>query len=452
MVYLQLALMQFSTILLITNLLLLKTLDSFSQNETEFKFDFGMGKTAKSYTQISPESIYTKEKGFGFIPNTKVESMSRKGKNALTTDFCTSKEPFFFTVDIPEGNYNIKLTLGDAEGESTTTVKVENRRLMLEKISTSQGEIVTKTFTVNVKSPQINATEKVKLKPRELNYLHWDNQLTFEFNGTAPKICGLEISKAADDITTVFLAGNSTVVDQVQEPYAAWGQMIPRFFKAEKVVFANHAESGETIRSFVSEKRLDKIMSQIKAGDYFFIEFAHNDQKANSGVEANTTYKEYLRTYIQKTREKGATPVLVTSMYRRNFDAAGKLVNTLGDFPEAMRQTANEQNVALIDLNAMSKTLFEALGVENSKKAFVHYAANTFPGQDKEIHDDTHFSNYGAYQLAKCIIEGIKKANLGISEYLLNGLPTFDPSKPDPLETWSFPHSPLVKVIKPDGN
>lgn len=444
--------MKFRSILLITNLLILTNLDSFSQNGTDFKFDFGSGKTVKGYTQVSAENVYSKEKGFGFMPNSTIESVNRKAKNALTTDFCTSKEPFFFTVDIPEGNYNIKIILGDAEGESTTTVKVENRRLMLEKISTKKGEFITKTFTVNVKTPQINATEKVKLKPRELNYLHWDNQLTFEFADASPKVCGLEISKAADNITTVFLAGNSTVVDQAQEPYAAWGQMIPRFFKAEKVVFANHAESGETIRSFVSEKRFDKIMSQIKAGDFLFIEFAHNDQKANSGVEANTTYKEYLKTYIQKVREKGATPVLVTSMYRRNFDATGKLINTLGDFPEAMRQVAKDENVALIDLNAMSKTIFETLGVEDSKKAFVHYAANTFPAQDKEIHDDTHFSNYGAYQLAKCILEGIKSNKLSISKHILDELPTFDPAKPDSLETWSFPHSPLVNVIKPDGN
>ncbi|MDZ7900405.1 MAG: rhamnogalacturonan acetylesterase [Arcicella sp.] len=444
--------MRFGSILLITILLILTSLDSFSQNETSFKFDFGSGRTEKGYITVSAESVYSKEKGFGFMPNSKVKSLNRKTKNALTSDFCTSKESFFFTVDIPEGNYDVKLILGDADGESITTIKVENRRLMLEKVSTKKGEFITKNFTVNVKKPQINATEKVKLKPRELNYLHWDNQLTFEFSDALPKVCGLEITKAVDDITTIFLAGNSTVVDQAQEPYAAWGQMIPRFFKAEKVVFANHAESGETIRSFVSEKRLDKIMSQIKANDYLFIEFAHNDQKSNSGVEANTTYKEYLRNYIQKVREKGATPVLVTSMYRRNFDADGKLINTLGDFPEAMRQTAKDENVVLIDLNAMSKTLFETLGVENSKKAFVHYVANTFPNQDKEIHDDTHFSNYGAYQLAKCIVEGIRNSKLSLANYILNELPTFDPAKPDSFTTWSFPHSPLVSVIKPDGN
>ncbi|WP_394990565.1 rhamnogalacturonan acetylesterase [Emticicia sp.] len=426
--------------------------NAFSQSKTEFKFDFGSGKTAKGYTQVSAESYYSKQKGFGFMSNSKVESINHKGKNALTSDFCTSNQPFFFTVDILEGNYNVKVILGDIEGESTTTVKVENRRLMLEKVTTAKGEFLTKNFTVNVRNAQINATEKVKLKIRELNYLHWDNQLTFEFSDALPKICGLEITKTADDVITVFLAGNSTVVDQAQEPYAAWGQMIPRFFKAEKVVFANHAESGETIKSFVSEKRLEKIMSQIKAGDYFFIEFAHNDQKANSGLEAHTTYKEYLKSYIQQIKAKGATPVLITSMHRRNFDAAGKIINTLGDFPEAMRQIAIEQNVALIDLNAMSKTLFETMGQENSKKAFVHYAANTFPGQEKGIHDDTHFSNYGAYQLAKCIVESIKNTKLNISKYIIDEFLTYDPAKPDSLESWNFPHSPLVNVIKPDGN
>lgn len=185
------------------------------------------------------------------------------------------------------------------------------------------------------------------------------------------------ISKA-ENIPVIFLAGNSTVVDQAHEPFSAWGQMIPRFFEGKKVVVANFAESGETIRGFVLEKRLDKVMSLMKAGDYFFIEFAHNDQKPNSGVFAQTTYKEYLRTYIQKTREKEATPVLVTSMHRRRFDDRGKIQNSLENFPDAMREVAKEQNVALIDLNIMSKTLYEALGVDESKKIFLHYPPTHF--------------------------------------------------------------------------
>lgn len=398
---------------------------AFSQH---FKFDFGTGKVAKKHVRIAPDMAYSKELGYGYMM-----SGTR-----------------FFTVDLPEGNYDVKVVLGNENEPSETTIKVENRRLMLEKVVTESGKFEERTFIVNVRNPQINATEKVKLKPREFDFLHWDNQLTFEFCGKNPKIKTLKISPN-NKATTIFLAGNSTVVDQAQEPYSAWGQMIPRFFQSGEVVFANHAESGESLRSFLSEKRLDKVLSQMKTGDYLFIEFAHNDQKQKD-LRPFVEYKALVKKFIAETKNKGGIPVLVTSMHRRNFDSTGHIINTLGDFPEAMRQTAQEENIALIDLNAMSKTLWEALGAEQAKKAFVHYPANSFPNQEKPTADDTHFSNYGAYQLAKCIVEGIKKAQLGIAKQLLPNLPTYDPALPDSLETWDFPQSPLVNVIKPDGN
>ncbi|MFY7828116.1 MAG: rhamnogalacturonan acetylesterase [Flectobacillus sp.] len=427
-------------------------LTAFSQVKNSFKFDFGTGAVAKGFQAVGPSDYYSKAKGFGFMPNAKISAENRASKEALTADFCTSNTPFFFTVDVPEGNYDVKVILGDAEGTSSTSIKAECRRLMLAKVETEKGKLITKNFTVNVRYPEISDSSSVKLKPREKEYLHWDHQLTLEFNGKLPKVCALEITPASSKIPTVFLAGNSTVVDQAIEPFAAWGQMIPSFFQAGKVVFANHAESGETIKSFTSEKRLEKVMSQIKKGDYFFMEFAHNDQKPGSGLKSQSTYKEYLVSFIKKTREKGATPVLVTSMHRRKFDENGKIINTLEDFPDAMRQVAKDENVALIDLNKMSKTLWETLGIENSKKAFVHYEANTFPNQEKAIHDDTHFSNYGAYQLAKCIVEGIKSNHLGIEKYLNKDFKAYNPAQPDDLNTWDFPVSPLVSVIKPDGN
>jgi lysophospholipase L1-like esterase len=322
--------------------------------------------------------------------------------------------------------------------------------LMLENIGTKAAEFVSPVFTVNLRSRQINASEKIAIKPREADYLHWDDQLTFEFCGKEPKICGLEITKN-EKAKTIFLAGNSTVVDQAYEPYSAWGNMIPRFFKPGAIVVANYAESGESLRSFIAEKRLDKILSQMKAGDYLFIEFAHNDQKQKDLLPF-VGYKALLEKFITETRKKKGIPVLVSSMHRRNFDSTGHIVNTLGDFPEAARQTAAEQKVALIDLNAMSKILWETLGPEESKKAFVHYPANSFPGRDKAIRDDTHFSNYGAYQLAKCIVEGIKKAEPGLAKYLLDGLPPYNPGHPDPVKEFYFPTSPLVTAVKPDGN
>ena len=156
-----------------------------------------------------------------------------------------------------------------------------------------------------------------------------------------------------DNVPTVFIAGDSTVTDQPREPTTSWGQMLPVFFKPD-VAIANHAESGETLKSFITGLRLDKILSQIRKGDYLFMQFGHNDQKENwpqTYVEPFTTYKQYLKVFIAEARRRGAIPVLVTPMQRRNFDGAGRIRNTLGDFPEAVRQTAAEEHVALIDLN-----------------------------------------------------------------------------------------------------
>ena len=424
-----------------------------SAPQTSFKFDFGTGKTATGFLPVTPATVYTAARGYGFFPGTTLKAITRKGHDALRSDFITHDQPFFFTVDLPEGNYNVTITLGDKSGTSTTTVKAECRRLMLEKVQTTLGKFETRTFTVHVRNSQIgNTGEKVRLKPRELNYLHWDNQLTLEFNNTSPKVCAVEITKV-DDAITVFLAGNSTVVDQDREPWAAWGQMIPVFFQPGKVAIANYAESGETLKAFAGEKRLAKVLSLIKPGDYLFIEFAHNDQKPGSShLDAFTTYKEQLKLYISAARQKGAIPVLVTSMHRRRFDEQGHIVNTLENYPAAMRQTAQEEKVALLDLNQMSKIFYEALGPEKSKKAFVHYPANSFPGQDTELKDDTHFSTYGAYQLAKCVVEGIKTADLGIAPCLVKNLPVYNPAQPDQVENWQLPLSPPSAIIKPDGN
>jgi lysophospholipase L1-like esterase len=292
----------------------------------------------------------------------------------------------------------------------------------------------------------------IKLKSRESDYLHWDNLLTLEFNDSLPKVCAVEITpnKAA---TTIFLAGNSTVVDQSREPWAAWGQMIPRFFEPGKMAIANYAESGETMKAFVREQRLQKLFSLAKPGDYLFIEFTHNDQKTGGNhLDPFTTYKQTIKEWIGEARKRGMTPVLVTSMHRRNFDSSAHIINTLGDYPEAMRQMAAEEKAALIDLNAMSKTLYEAWGPEQSIRAFVHYPAHTFPGQETALADNTHFSPYGAYELARCVVKGLAAANLPIAKYLIKDKIAFDPARPDAIEKFYWPLSAAVTAVKPDGN
>jgi lysophospholipase L1-like esterase len=424
------------------------------KSQTSWKFDFGTERTANGYTAVTPATKFSYETGYGFDAGSEVQAIDR-GNDDLTGDYITGNKPFYFSVKLPDGNYDVRLILGDTKGASATTVRAECRRLMLENVITKNGMQVTKTFTVHVKDSLIrdaqqNVISRVKLKTRESEYLHWDNLLTLEFNDSLPKVCAVEITRNAK-ATTVFLAGNSTVVDQSREPWAAWGQMIPRFFQPG-IAVANYAESGETMKAFQGERRLEKILSTAKAGDFLFIEFTHNDQKPGGNhLDAFTTYKQTIREWIEEARKKGMQPVLVTSMHRRNFDSTGHINNTLGDYPEAMRQTAAQEKVPLIDLNAMSKTLYEAWGPEKSIKAFVHFPANTFPGQDKPLADNTHFSTYGAYELARCVARGIMNSGTPLAFALYRNM-LFDPAHPDPVEKFYWPMSGFVGSTKPDGN
>jgi lysophospholipase L1-like esterase len=202
--------------------------------------------------------------------------------------------------------------------------------------------------------------------------------------------------------------------------------MLPRFLSPD-IAVANHAESGETLKSFVTELRLDKLLANLEAGDWVMIQFGHNDQKSRwpqTYAEAATTFRSWLRVYIAEVRRRGATPILVTSPERRNFDAAGHIVNSHGDYPAAVRDVAREEGVALIDLNDMSRRFYEALGPELAARAFAD------EGRDKTHHDE-----YGAYSLARMVIEGLR----GVDPTLLAGLPghlaadagRYDPAHPD---------------------
>jgi len=421
--------------------------------QTTFKFDFGTDRTENGFIPITSNSKFDKKIGYGFMDISNLKSVDNGG-NALTGDFITSEKPFYFSVAIPEGNFNLTLNLGDSKGTSETTVRVENRRLLLNDIKTKTGEILEKQITIHVKDSIIRNQDGtqigiVKLKPRERKYLHWDNLLTIEFNDKAPKVCSviIEPNKTAK---TIYLTGDSTVVDAQCEPWASWGQMLPYFFVPNEVVIANYAESGETLKAFEDRHRIDKIWNKLKSGDYLFIQFGHNDQKAGNSTKSG--YRKRLKEWISKAKELGATPVLVTSMNRRVFDRNNKIVNTLDDFPDAMREIAKEENVDLIDLNALSKTLFEAMGPDKAKKAFVHYPANSYPNQPTVLADDTHFNTYGAFELAKCVVKSIVDQNLPLKKYISTNYKNFNPNEPDKVEDFHWPESVFMESLNPDGN
>jgi len=390
--------------------------------------------SAMSFDLTGPAKVFSAETGHGFDLGT---APNADGK------------PFFFSVAVPEGNYRVSVTFGDATVASNNTVKAETRQLMLEKIETKPGEFVTRSFLVNVRNSRVPPPEKnapggsaVVLNDREIGLLRWDDKLTLEFNGSAPKVTAIALEPAPADVPTVFLLGDSTVTDQPYEPGASWGQMLPRFLTG--VAVANHAESGETMKSFISGLRLAKVLSQIKAGDYLFIQFGHNDSKKQwpqTYVEAHTTYKAYLKAFIAEARLRSVTPVLVTPMQRRNFDEQGKIKNSHGDYPLAVREVAAEEKVALIDLEAASRAFYEALGPGKAPLAFSNGGK-----------DATHHDNYGAYELAKFIVQGIRDAKLPLARFITEDFTGFDPAKPDSPDTFVLAASPGRSNITPRGN
>jgi lysophospholipase L1-like esterase len=442
----------FSFLLLLSGCLLAQ--EKYVASPGSGKFDFGRGKCQGGFRQVSPATTYDLENGYGIDYGTSVTTNSRTGKKSATDGFLTSDKPFYFSMKVSEGNYRVKVTVGDDHGASDVSIRAECRRMMVNRIQTNHGEHKTLEFTVHVRDSVITGTnKKVRLKKREHGYMHWDNKLTLEFNGPQPKINAVEITSENPDVVTVFLCGNSTVVDGAHEPYAAWGQMIPAFFKPGKVAIANYAESGETLSGFIAARRFEKILSLMKPGDYVFVEFGHNDQKQKGeGIGAFTTYKKDLEYFLAEVKKKGATPVIVTSVQRRRFDSNGMIEETLGDYPAAGRLTAQEQAVPLIDLNAMSKIMYEAWGPEESIKAFVHFPANTFPGQTKALEDNTHFRPFGAYEVAKLIVKGIRDNRLGIADYLLDDVSQIDPARPGSFSSFYWPLSPAEQTTKPDGN
>jgi hypothetical protein len=238
------------------------------------------------------------------------------------------------------------------------------------------------------------------------------------------------------------------MVDQDSNPWASWGQQLPRFF-LPGIIIANEAESGEDASSFTGELRFAKVMSLIKPGDYFFMQFNHNDQKVNerTGIAQVPLdkYKEILTGYVNDVRAKGATPVIVTAQHRMTFDDAGHIKNSLADYPQAARDVAAATHTALIDLTAMSETMFNAMGPDGAKRAFMQYPAHTFPGQNNAYADITHFNNYGAYELARCIVHGIRKDNLPMAKFLDPAVPDMDPAKFDPFSSFFLPDTPSMR-------
>ena len=351
--------------------------------------------------------------------------------------------PALFSIAAAPGNYRVTVTLGRRDAASTSTIKAESRRLMLDAVTVPAGRSVTRSFIVNVRDaklspPPANAPggDHVLLKPRERGGFSWDDKLTLELLGDAPTAIAIE----PVTVPTLFLLGDSTVTDQPAEPAASWGQMLPAFLKPD-IAVANHAESGETLKSFMAELRFAKVLELAKPGDTALIQFGHNDQKVQwpqTYADAATTYRDYLRTWIGEFRRRGVTPILVTSPERRMWNGT-RIKPTLADYAAAVKAVAAEQQVAVIDLNAASIAFYEALGPARAPLAF-----------NDGGKDATHHDNYGAWVLARSVAQRLRA--LPLAAHVRDDLGRFDPQRPPDPATFRLAPSVMRDATRPDGN
>lgn len=343
------------------------------------------------------------------------------------------------SLPVAPGNWLVTLDIGSDTHPATTTIKAENRRLMLDRVESAKGQHVIRSFAVHVHDASlgpvpVNAPggDHVRLTPAQAAQRNWDDRLTLEILGSGAAVRSIRVEPARGP--TLFLVGDSMVTDHPSEPTASWGQMLPAMLDAQ-VVVANYAESGATLKSFLADLRLDKVLMQMKPGDWLLIQFGHNDQKANwpqTYAEAGTTYRAYLAAYIAEARRRGATPILVTSPERRNFDAKGHIVPSLGNYPETMREMSRELHIPLIDLNRASIALYEALGPDRAPAMF-----------NDEGRDKTHYDNWGAWMTARIVADGLRP----ILPHVTSA--PFDPAHP---ETTTIAPSLSRTAQRPLGN
>jgi lysophospholipase L1-like esterase len=223
---------------------------------------------------------------------------------------------------------------------------------------------------------------------------------------------------------TIYMIGNSTMSDKPSpdtNPERGWGQMLPLFFN-EQVIIRNFAVNGRSTKSFIHEGRWDEVASKLKPGNYVFIQFGHNDQKVADSARYTNPYTGYRRNlikFVNETREKGAIPVLFSSIVRRKFNEHGVLEDTHGVYPFIMRDVADELDITFIDLQLKSEDLVLSLGEEGSKELYLWVEPGRYEMYPDGKQDNTHFTEKGATEMARLAVEGLKETDLDLVKYLI---------------------------------
>ena len=219
----------------------------------------------------------------------------------------------------------------------------------------------------------------------------------------------------------VFMIGDSTMANKPLDlPERGWGMALGQFL-VDPAMVQNHAVNGRSTKSFIDEGRWDKVLAELKDGDFVIIQFAHNDEKKEDPkryADPATSFRDNLRRFIRETRAKGGSPLLATPVCRRKFDAAGKLVDTHGDYPAAVRAVATGEKVPLLDLERATAKWLQATGDTASRKFFMWIEPGVHPKIPDGRKDDTHFIEAGAKAVAELAVNDIRAQKLPLAKWL----------------------------------
>lgn len=373
-------------------------------------FDFGPGDVAPGALPVTSETTFDDTWGYGFstAPTAENPDVDRGGDDAVRSDFVAAHGGTF-EVDLAPGDYSVSLIAGDAEAATEIAITAESIA-KVQSTAKAAGEYLEMAFPIALV----------------------DGRLTLQIAGGAASLNALTITRlparSAGAVPTTYLTGDSTVQTYdatAYAPQAGWGQMLDRFL-TDEVAVKNHAIGGRSSKNFLTQGRLDEVLRAIRPGDYLFAQFGHND--ATQGVDdryaSPADYKEYLRTYVEGARQRGATPVLVTPVSRRNFDPETGLFRV--SFPEyvaKMIELADEEDVALVDLSASSRAYLDEIGPEAAKAVFLHVDPGVFPNRPAGTVDDTHFQEYGAIQMARLVAQGVSELDVPLADEVVDTEP-----------------------------
>lgn len=357
-----------------------------------FFFKENRNDVKKSFVFVSDDELYTPDKGYGFVTEKIVKKQELLQIPALNSGFIYKEienvlpTPVMFKVNVGhQGNYRVELEVENDGAEAQ--IFLERRRMYYVGNFTGVQKFA---FTVNV----------CDIIPEHTERIYFDTDLDISWIGDGIIIHSIEVKE--ESCPTIFIAGDSTVTDQPSDypyspgvTYCGWGQMLPAFLN-DKVAVSNHAHSGLTTESFRKEGHYSIISQYIKPGDFFFMQFGHNDQKIEE-LREDKGYRDNIVRYIHEIRSQGAFPIIITPLSRNTWkNDVGSYNDLLEKYGDECIRLGKEFGVPVLDLHALSMEEIVKNGMESSKKYF-------HPG------DYTHTNDYGAYLMASFVASELKK-------------------------------------------